>query len=304
MERTETEVTSTGAGAGSPTITLQVSERGQRSAQVHALLLHGYPDDRRMWDPVADRLPADWHVVTVDNRGAGGSSRPAGRAAYRLEELVEDVVAVLDATVPAGRAVHLVGHDWGSILGWEVVAAATRDPRLSGRLASFTSVSGPPLDHVLTRLQTWSGRRELLPQLVHSWYVYLFCLPVLPELAWTRVRPLVRRLVGRRDATMGLLPWEDDMAANAVPGLGLYRANVRRRPTHWRTSVPVQLVVARDDFFVRPESVDGLEARCRDLTRVELDAGHWVPRSEPARLAELVAEFAATHPDDTGTTAR
>ena len=295
MEPTETEVTSTGAGVASPSVTLQVSERGERSAEVHALLLHGYPDDRRMWDPVLARLPEDWHVVTPDNRGAGGSARPAGSAAYVLEELVEDVVAVLEATVPDGRPVHLVGHDWGSVIGWEVVAAATWDPRLAGRLASFTSVSGPSLDHVHTRLQTWAGRRAQHPQLLPSWYVYLFCVPRLPELLWGRLQGVVRRLLERRDPTLALLERGPGLLANALPGLGLYRANLRRTPARWRTSVPVLLVVARDDFFVRPESLVGLEARCRDLTRVEVATGHWVPRSDPERRAALVTDFARRH---------
>ena len=80
---------------------------------------------------------------------------------------------MLDATVPAGEQVHLVGHDWGAIAGWEVIAAETWDPRLEGRLASYTSSSGPSFDHLGSVASSWRGRLQLMPQLLHSWYVWL-----------------------------------------------------------------------------------------------------------------------------------
>ena len=190
---------------------------------------------------------------------------------------------------------HLVGHDWGSTLGWDVVAAATWDPRLEDRLASYTSVSGPPLDHVASRTSDWRGRWQMLPQLLHSWYILFFQLPWLPELSWRRGQRLTRWLMRRRDPTIEQLPWGREVAENATGSIELYRANVfarARRPLPWRTSLPVQLVLLLRDPFVVPRALDGLEARCRNLTRVEVDSGHWLPRADPRRLADLVATFA------------
>ncbi|WP_051706862.1 alpha/beta fold hydrolase [Nocardioides aequoreus] len=287
MIATETHVT----GSGTPPVTLRVREHGPRTGAPHVLLLHGYPDDQTLWDDVVAALPRDWHVVTVDNRGAGGSTRPPGTAAYAVGELVEDVAAVVAATVPAGEPVHLVGHDWGAVTGWEVVAAATWDPRFD-QLASYTAVSGICLDHVRTRAATWRGRRQLLPQALHSWYVALFCLPRLPELLWRRGQWLLRRLARRLDPTSGLLPWGRGLTSDAVAGLALYRALARspRAAAYWRTSLPVLVVHGRHDGFLTLRAQEGLEARCRRLVRVALDTGHWVPRSEPDVLARLVQD--------------
>jgi len=286
----------------SPPVTISVREYGARDADTHVVLLHGFPDDQRMWEPVAhalvDERPDDWHVVTLDNRGAGASSRPSGRSSYVLAQLVEDVIAVIDETVPRGRKVHLVGHDWGSTLGWDVVAAATWDPRLEDRLATYTSVSGPPLDHVATRSQGWRGRLRMMPQYLHSWYILLFLVPGLPELSWTRGQWSNRRLARRLDPTIDLLPWGRETADNATGSIELYRANVLSRmgrPHPWRTSLPIQLVQLLRDPFISKQSLEGLEARCRDLTRVEVDSGHWLPRADPERLADLVATFAREH---------
>jgi pimeloyl-ACP methyl ester carboxylesterase len=290
VKREETQVTP----LVSPPVTLRVTEYGDRSAATHLLLVHGFPDDQRMWEPVVEELPTDWHVITYDVRGSGHSTRPKGRSAYRTSLLVEDLVAVLDATLPPGESVHLVAHDWGSIAGWDVVAAETWDPRLEGRLASYTSASGPSLDHLGSISQTWRGKLRLLPQVLRSWYVWFFLIPWLPEFVWRHLQVVARRSSRRIDPTIDLLPWGREIRHNAERSIDLYRANViprLRNPLPWRTSIPVLLIVALRDGWVRPRAVAGLEARCRDLTRVEVDDGHWWLRSRPDECARIVTQF-------------
>jgi pimeloyl-ACP methyl ester carboxylesterase len=282
----------------SPPVTIRVTEYGERAAATHLLLVHGFPDDQQMWEPVAEALPPEWHVITYDVRGSGRSSKPSERSSYRISLLVEDLIAVLDATLPKGERVHLVAHDWGSTACWDVLAAETWDPRLEDRIASYTSASGPSLDHIGTMTSTWSGRRKMLPQSLHSWYVLLFHLPWLPEEMWGRMQWLLRRSLARVDPTTAALPWGHEVRDNARHSLELYRANVfprLRDPVPWRTSVPVQVLIAERDSWVTPVALAGMEARCRDLTRVEVDDGHWWPRTRPGEFARLVSAFVREH---------
>ena len=106
------------------------------------VFIHGYPDHSGIWARIAPLLADQWQVVAYDVRGAGASFVPARTADYQLPRLVADLRAVIDALSP-DRPVHLVAHDWGSIQGWEAVT----DPTLRGRIASYTSCSGPCLDH-------------------------------------------------------------------------------------------------------------------------------------------------------------
>lgn len=263
------------------------------------VLVHGFPDQQDTWDAMIAQLPLDaWHVVTYDVRGAGSSDAPRSREGYRTERLVDDLVAVLDAVLPDGAAAHLVGHDWGSVQLWDAVAAEATDERLRGRIASFTSISGPSLDHTAWVVRHASGRRlAMLRQQLHSWYVGFFCLPLLPELVWGRGHRLLGRLVAAREG----LPsdhWGPGLGRDAVHGLNLYRVNVRRRlrrPGRLQTDVPVLVVHPTRDPFLTAVLTEDLDVPCSDVRVERLDAPHWVTVTQPDRVAALVREHVEAH---------
>ncbi len=274
---------------------LAVYEQGEPSRPA-VLLLHGYPDTHAVWDEVADELAGDFHVIRYDVRGAGASSRPPDTRSYAFEHLMADLRAVLDA-VSGGRPVHLVGHDWGSIQAWEAVCT------MPERFASFTSISGPCLDHVghwtrraLAR-RTPRALRRLAGQWARSWYISFFQMPMLPELLWRYGRGgLFTRAL---EIGEGVRPRPGHpartLARDGADGVGLYRANMRerlRRPRDRRTGVPTQVIVPTKDLFVSPHLVEGLAARVPNLSLRAIAAGHWVPRSHPGVIAAWIAEHA------------
>lgn len=256
------------------------------------VLVHGYPDRQQMWDLVVAALPGEQlHVVTYDVRGAGASGVPTSTAGYRTHLLVEDLAAVLDAVLPVEGRAHLVGHDWGSVQLWDAVAAASTHPRLRDRIASFTSISGPSLDHMSWVLRHPGGRRrKVARQLMRSWYVAAFSVPVLPDLAWTHLAGPLRRLLADRER-LGGGHWGPGLAADARNGLGLYRANVPRRPRGGLpTDVPVLVIRPRYDAYLTEVLLEDLDRVATDIRVVELAAGHWVPRTHPDEVAGLVVE--------------
>ena len=124
-------------------ITLAVRIWGDNNTLAPTLIMvHGFPDNSLVWQTIAEQLSKVFRVVAYDVRGAGDSSIPKATSAYKIRYLVDDLAAVIDAVSPS-QAVHLIGHDWGAIQCWEAVTT----PRLAGRIASFTSISGPSLDH-------------------------------------------------------------------------------------------------------------------------------------------------------------
>lgn len=272
---------------------LAVWEQGEPGAPT-VVLVHGYPDTHAVWHDVAAELAGRFHVVTYDVRGAGESDVPADREGYDLAHLVADLSCVAEATSP-DRPIHLVGHDWGSIQAWEAVTTEL----LSGRIASFTSISGPSLDHVAQWFRARCTRRPrdlraLVTQGVRSWYVAAFQLPGLAPLAWRTVAPSALRRALRRvegiDVDHHPAP---TLARDGANGVELYRRNVPRRmrdPASRVTAVPVQLIVPLADRFVTPAMLADVGDHCADLTRREVAAGHWVPVSRPTEVADWIAE--------------
>ncbi len=260
------------------------------------LFVHGYPDTSAVWHPVAALLAGRYHVVAYDVRGAGASSAPGSTEGYRLVHLVADLAAVADAASPE-RPVHLVGHDWGSIQGWEAVGS----DRLAGRIASFTSLYAPGLDHAAAwaaerlRHPTAHHVRQLLGQQVRSWYILAFHLPGITRL-W-------RSGLGRRwpSALQRLekVAFDDTypaptFASDGAQGVALYRANFWNRlsrPHPRATDVPVQIIVATKDHYVSPAMSEGVEQWAARLWRREVDGGHWLPRTHPELVAGFVAEL-------------
>ncbi|MEV4310640.1 SDR family oxidoreductase [Actinocrispum sp. NPDC049592] len=261
-------------------VSLAVYSSGD-TAKPTVLLVHGYPDNHTLWDGVVSSLSSRYHVVTYDVRGAGASSKPSAVADYRLELLADDLFAVIDAV---GAPVHVVAHDWGSIQAWEAVT----DPRAEGRISSYTTISGPCLDHI----GHWNRRRgirhrlKVLNQQLHSWYIGFFHLPVLPSLAW-------RLGAGKVVARVEGLP-RAPRVRDAVHGIKLYRANIFQRmrsPRERRTELPVQVIAPTGDKYVTPGLLEDLPVWAPNLWRRKVVGRHWVALTKPAVIARMVDEF-------------
>lgn len=278
-------------------VELCVAELGDAQAPT-VVLIHGYPDSKEVWSKIARRLSGRFHVVLYDVRGCGRSSAPRPlRGGFTLEKLTQDFLTVAGAVSP-GRPVHVVGHDWGSVQGWEFATAE----ETRGRVASFTSMSGPSLDHfghwIKKRMSRPTPRRlaQAAGQGARSWYIYMLHTPVLPELAWRG--PLSRawpKLLRRAEKLPADGYPTSSLGRDAAHGAWLYRDNVRFRLRHPRDDchahVPVQLITPTRDAFLSERLYDDVESWAPGLVRHTLDAKHWIPRTRPDQLAVWIRDF-------------
>jgi len=77
-------------------VTLNVALAGPADAPP-VILLHGFPESHRTWREVAPRLQDRFRLIMPDQRGFGGSDRPAEVEAYRPALLLADLSALAEA---------------------------------------------------------------------------------------------------------------------------------------------------------------------------------------------------------------
>lgn len=247
------------------------------------LALHGWPQDGRSWDRVAELLvAAGYRVCAPDLRGASRGAAPRWRWSYRSSELVADVEAIIDAI---GEPVHLAGHDWGAALAWQVAGAR---PDL---VRTLTAVSVP---HPAAFLKAMRDDRQLLTW----WYAVAFQVPFVPELLLGSRGALERALLrtgqredaARRDATRladrrlrsGGINWYRALPFT-TPGLGFAKVKI-----------PVLQVWSNGDPVIKRSGCERSADYCEAGFELVVLPGvsHWVPDQAPERLAELVARHA------------
>jgi pimeloyl-ACP methyl ester carboxylesterase len=242
-----------------------------------AVLLHGFPERSTSWRHVAPLLHAQGiRTLAPDQRGYSPGARPPRRRDYRLHHLVDDVAALVEQV---GGPVHLVGHDWGAVVGW---ALAAQRPEL---LRSWTAVSVPhPMAFLRAGLTSTQGLR--------SWYIGFFQLPLLAELT-ARIPggPFERGLRGSGMTTEEIHRFRREMVDDgALPGaLGWYRAIplVDLAGPRSRVSVPTTFVWSDGDTAVARRGAEQTGRFCDGpYAFVTLEGvTHWIPTQAPEQLA-------------------
>lgn len=254
------------------------------------LLLHGFPECWYSWRLQLPVLAdAGFRAVAPDMRGYNLTSKPPHQRDYDIERLVDDVLALASAL---GReCFHLVGHDWGGVVGWQV---ASRHP---SRLDSLTIMNVP---HP-TAFSRYVRRSPA--QMLRSWYMLFFQLPRLPEWLLTRRRatPIARsfqRAAVRKDAFS-----EADLdvyrEAFLQPGAARAAVNYYRRAIRQGTKalpkapveVPTLVLWGAGDPVLKLETNRDLGRWVKNLTFKQIpDCGHWTQQERPDVVNnELVA---------------
>lgn len=82
------------------------------------VLLHGYAETSRMWQPLMRELAGRHVVIAPDLRGAGGSSKPAG--GYDKKTMAQDIHALVQSL--GYPKVKIVGHDIGLMVAYAYAA--------------------------------------------------------------------------------------------------------------------------------------------------------------------------------------
>ncbi len=243
------------------------------------LFLHGCPDSPEIWQPQLDYFHAQGYTVLAPYaRGIGGSAPAQDRQRYGLDAIALDHLEILRSVDPDGhRKVIVVGHDIGGIHAWKLARL------LGSRLAALVLLNAPDLSQMARRL---SQPRQLLK----SWYIALFQLPLLPEAWLARWEPL---LIARAQKKTGM---PTDTPVSITPFLNQYREAARAIPEVLKqndtpVTCPVLVVWSKDDAFLEVPSMAELGRLATAVTVRVIEGNHWVHHHEAARVNALVNRF-------------
>ncbi len=260
------------------------------------ILLHGFPECWYSWRHQLPVLGERYHVVAPDMRGYNLSDKPVGKEHYRIELLVQDVVNLVRYFGKEKAAI--VAHDWGAGVAW---AVAQRHPEIVSRLVAMQVP--PPA--------AWRANFTFR-QLRHSWYMFFFQLPRLPEW-WASANDFARMdEMYRRTAVRAGAFSEEDIAAYKqamrqpralTSAINYYRANVFRslvrggaetpKDADGRIRVPTLFIYGEHDMAIVPATVRDL-GRFIDAPYRELripDSGHWVQNEAVDEVNNALLEF-------------
>jgi pimeloyl-ACP methyl ester carboxylesterase len=266
------------------------------------LCLHGFPDHHRTFrEQLVTLTQAGYRVVAPLLRGYEPSSQPIDDD-YHTIRMVEDVLGWIEYL--GVLRVHLVGHDWGALVGYQVAALAPE------RLLSLTTLAVPHLRN-LARGLVVAPR-----QLRNSWYALFFQARGIAELAvkardlalverlWRAWSPGFRcpgeemRLVKRTLRQPGVLTAALRYYRAALDPLSQAAAESRRLAFAPVTVPTLALTGADDgcidsrlyDHLMRPKDFSG----GLEVVRIRR-AGHFLHQEQPAEVNARILEWLRRH---------
>jgi pimeloyl-ACP methyl ester carboxylesterase len=269
------------------------------------LLVAGLGGGRNAYPPgfVQELIDAGFHVVSYDHRDVGASTRftgasaagsafkgvlGAGAAAYTMEDMTDDAVAVMDAL--GWPDAHLVGQSMGGLVAQRI---ALRHP---DRVRSLASVSAMPSD--TGRL---AGLRYLHLDFIRATARLDF--PDTPE------GDVETALAVARICASPAYPFDEQgtrewLEQTPVDGVRDNEAQARHMRATWHgprlktLSVPTLVLHGDHDPVVRPSAGRAVARQVKDSELVILPGvGHDLPRPLWPELADRIRRNALDRRD-------
>jgi non-heme chloroperoxidase len=243
-------------------------ERGSRSG-IPVVMLHGYTDSWRSFEPVLPHLPEWVHALALTQRGHGDADRPA--AGYHALDFAADVAAFMDS-LDLGRAV-VVGHSMGGYLAQRFAVAYPE--RILGLMlvASFATWRNPAVAELRAAVAQLVDPID--PSFARAFQESTLAQPVAPAFIETVVHESLKLPARVWQAVLEALV---DTDAPIEPGA---------------IAAPARIVWGDRDAFLARSEQDALAAAIPGARLVVYrGAGHALHWEEPQRFAGDLADFA------------
>lgn len=281
-----------------PSLACAYIERGPADG-APVMLVHGFPDDARTWDRVAEALATDGaRTIAPFVRGFGPTRvRDGAPRSGEIAALARDVLELADAL--GVERFDYVGHDWGARAGYAAAALAPH------RIRSLTTLAVAYGTNVATQQLDVAQMRAY-------WYQWYFATPRGAAALRTERAAFCRDLW--HTWSPGWTFDEADYAATAASfdnpdfveivlhsyrvrwgfaaGAPAYAADAARLDTTPMLGVSTRVLMGQDDGATLPSSAAGREQLFGAEYRVDVlpACGHFLQREKPAAVIAAVRD--------------
>jgi len=256
------------------------------------LLLHGFPDSKEVWkNQIPVLIEAGFRVIAPDLRGYGDAPSPLEKEKYTIPILMSDAIGILDEL--GLDKVHLIGHDWGASLSWQLAYYYEH------RFNSLTVLSvGFPGN------SAWSS----MEQRQKSWYFYLFLQEGLAEKTFAdndwkftkevlaghiQIEDVIQRLQ-KPNALTTALNWYRGNMQNMLtqPNVDYKSTNEKPEIPQKKIKLPVLGIWSNMDFALTEAQMKQSTDFATNFTYKKIEgAGHWMMLDKPKEVNLLILNF-------------
>jgi 3-oxoadipate enol-lactonase len=238
------------------------------------LFIHGFPLNRRMWEPQMQSLSHHARVLAPDLRGHGDSEPIEGP--YSMDMLADDCVALLDALDIQQPAV-VCGHSMG---GYITLAMYRRYPeRICGLILAATRAGADSPEGKAKRDKAIAQAENDGTAAIAS--------AMLPKLMSPKTYDTKPDLVNQVDNLM---------TSTSVHGIVGALEGMKSRPDSTpllsKIDVPTLIIHGEEDQLIPPQEAQSMHTAISDSTiYLTPSAGHLPNLEQPERFNQAVREF-------------
>ena len=244
-------------------------------------LLHGFPETSRMWNDLIKVLENEgYRIIAPNQRGYSKGARPSKVSDYTIDKLSQDVINI--ANEFNIDRFHLVGHDWGSAVGWYIVS------KYSDRIITWSALSVPHLDAFVYSMRNDKTQKK------KSGYIKFFNMPILPEIYFKIFSYRNLRKIWRKSSESEIISYLETFKQRRAlkSALNWYRANFKNdKSVIGDIFIPTLIIYGINDMAIDVISVDNSEKFLKGRYRIEkLNSGHWLIQESFKEVSKSIIE--------------
>ena len=246
------------------------------------ILLHGFPETSFMWINLMEKLSSiGFFCIAPNMRGYSKNACPKGVKHYKTQKLTLDILNIADAINK--NKFHLIGHDWGAEIGWNVVY---QNPE---RIISWTALSIPHSRGFGKAIKTDKRQRK------KSRYISWFLLPILPEIMLRKNNFEKFRRLWKNSPPEELNDYLSVFRRKQTltASLNYYRANLGRgkKQPIGNITRPTLFIWGKNDLAVGRVAAENNHKYMKgDYNFLQLDGGHWLIQTNYMEVETAVIE--------------